>query len=71
MRNTKTPRAFPKGDPQLPPAEVAFRMGCSLSTVRRLIKSGALLTVRPRPNIVRVPQSVVDDYLAACTTGEQ
>ncbi|MDP9430758.1 MAG: excisionase family DNA-binding protein [Actinomycetota bacterium] len=64
-----TRRVFPKGDPLVTYGQAADRMGCSASTVRRLVRDGELLAVRPRPNIVRIPQSAIDAYLAACTTG--
>ena len=67
MTTTKPRRAFPRGDLLLTYGQAAERMGCSPSTVRRLVRDGALLAVRPRPNIVRIPQAAVDAYLAACT----
>jgi excisionase family DNA binding protein len=69
MSTTKTRRVFPKGDALHTYDTAAERMGCSASTVRRLVSAGVLPVVRPRPNIVRLPESGIDAYLAACTTG--
>lgn len=71
MPPTKPRRLFPRGDALLTYDQAAERMGCSTSTVRRLVRDGELLAVRPRPNIVRIPQAALDAYLTACTTGGQ
>jgi excisionase family DNA binding protein len=62
-------RVFPKGDTLHTYASAAERMGCSASTCRRLVREGVLPVVRPRPNIVRLPESGIDAYLSACTSG--
>ncbi len=68
--STATPRrAFPRGDALHTYETAAERMNCSRSTVRRLVRAGVLPVVRPRPNIVRLPESGIDAYLAACTSG--
>lgn len=67
--STPKRRVFPRGDALHTYDTAAERMGCSASTVRRLVRAGALPVVRPMPNIVRLPESGIDAYLAACTTG--
>ena len=69
MSAAKPRRVFPRGDTMHNYDSAAERMGCSPSTVRRLVRAGVLPVVRPRPNIVRLPESGIDAYLAACTTG--
>ncbi len=66
-----TTRRFPRGDTLHTYGTAAGRMNCSASTVRRLVRAGVLPVVRPRPNIVRLPESGIDAYLASCTTGGQ
>ncbi len=68
MPTTKPRRTFPRGDTLHTYGTAAERMNCSPSTVRRLARAGVLPVVRPRPNIVRLPESGSDAYLAACTT---
>jgi excisionase family DNA binding protein len=69
MSTIKTRRVFPKGDPLHTYDTAAERMGCSPSTVRRLVRAGVIAAVRPRPNIVRIPESAIDAYLLDCTSG--
>jgi excisionase family DNA binding protein len=69
MPNTKTARRrFPKGTPLLTDQQAAERAACSVSTIRRLRRAGALPTTTIGA-AVRIPQAALDDYLAGCTTG--
>ncbi len=71
MPTTTTRRVFPRGDTLHTYGTAAERMNCSPSTVRRLVRDDVLPVVRLRGNIVRLPESGIDAYLSACTTGGQ
>jgi excisionase family DNA binding protein len=45
----------------------ATRIGCSIATVRRLSRDGALPVVRISRRNVRVPADAVEQYLAGRT----
>jgi excisionase family DNA binding protein len=68
MSTTKTRRVFPKGDPLLTYDEAAVRAGCKRITIRRRVADGTLPVVRVGRN-ARVPQSALDEYILACTSG--
>ena len=46
--------------------DVAERLGVSIRTVRVLMASGAIATVRPTPGRVKVDKRDLDAYIASC-----
>lgn len=56
----------PEPDPKVHTLqEVSILLGCSLSTVRRMVTVGVLPTIKVGVRGVRVPAAAVEDYLAA------
>ena len=49
--------------------EIAGRLSVSEITVRRMISSGRLPSVRPTERLVRVPESAVNELLDSAATG--
>ncbi len=52
-----------ESDRFLSPRDIAGRLSVSEVTVRRMISSGRLPSVRPTERLVRVPESAVNELL--------
>ena len=48
-------------------AEAAKRLNCSVRSVRRLIDTGEIIRVYPRPRLPRILAQSLDDYVARMT----